>query len=386
MIPLRNLRRFLRKAIEQPGYAVRVGFKRLLTYLYHTLSDGKAPLPEAITIFLTHKCNLRCKMCGQWGENGVTRSSGGAELRQEMDLEALKRFIDDVHAFKPNITLFGGEPFFHRNIIPLIEYIKSRDMHCLAITNGSLLKPHAESLVRLGLDELNLSLDGDAGTHNAIRGMEGLFERIVEGIDEVNRHKKALCARKPLINLQCTINSNNYTKIEEMLSVAERLQANSLTFHHLIFLDDATYAEQEEFMAVALPGTSSNNWKGFVFQSGIDPELLKQKIRLIKAMPKKVFVNFYPNFSNNEIVDYYRNPRYLPKSYEPRCLSPWMSAYVFPDGEVRPCLNIGYRFGNVTTEHFKDLWNSEAARRYRSLLKQRNIFPACIRCTELFRY
>lgn len=139
-------------------------------------------------------------------------------------------------------------------------------------------------------------------------------------------------------------------------------------------------------MAVALPGTSSNNWKGFVFQSGIDPELLIQKIRLIKAMPKKVFVNFYPNFSNNEIVDYYRNPRYLPKSYEPRCLSPWMSAYVFPDGEVRPCLNIGYRFGNVTTEHFKDLWNSEAARRYRSLLKQRNIFPACIRCTELFRY
>jgi MoaA/NifB/PqqE/SkfB family radical SAM enzyme len=385
MIPLRNLRRFIRKAFEQPGYAVRVGRKRLLTYLYHWLSNGRAPLPEAITIFLTHKCNLRCKMCGQWGENGVTRATAGT-IGAELTITELKHFIDDVSSFKPNITLFGGEPFFHRDVIQLIEHVKARGMHCLAITNGSLLKPHAETLVRLGLDELNLSLDGDSATHNDIRGMDGLFERIADGIEEVNRCKAIYKVRKPLINLQCTINRDNYTKLEEMLSVAVRLKANSLTYHHLIFLDEQTCAKNQEFLSEHLAGTSSDNWKGFVFPSNMDPALILQKLHEIHDMKKDIFVNSYPNFSDVETLDYYRNPRYLPKNYRPRCLSPWMSAYVFPDGEVRPCLNISYSYGNVKTRGFKELWNGTEAVRYRSLLRKQHLFPACIRCTELFRY
>ncbi len=28
-------------------------------------------------------------------------------------------------------------------------------------------------------------------------------------------------------------------------------------------------------------------------------------------------------------------------------ISPWLVAYVFPDGEVRPCLNCNYSYGNI---------------------------------------
>ena len=376
----------MRKALEQPSYAVRVAMKRLFTSMAYRCAGGRAPLPEAITVFLTHRCNLRCKMCGQWGEHGVTRAGGAPQNGGELTIADLKRFIAEAGAFNPSITLFGGEPFFHRDIIPLIETIKAQGLHCLVITNGSLLKPHAASLVRLGLDELNLSLDGNRDTHNEIRGMQGLFERIVEGIEEINHQKKLQGRTKPLINLQCTISKDNYARLEEMLAVAERLHANSLTFHHLIFMDEATYCSQEETVGWLLPGTSSANWKGFVFESGIDPRLLLQKMDAIRQKATKIFVNFYPNFSDTEVIDYYENPRYLPKSYRPRCLSPWITAYVFPTGDVRPCLNLDYSFGNIKDAPFSALWNGEQAVRYRRILKERKLFPACIRCTELFRY
>ena len=69
-----------------------------------------------------------------------------------------------------------------------------------------------------------------------------------------------------------------------------------------------------------------------------------------------------------------------------RCLSPWIVAYVFPDGEVRPCLNFSYSFGNIRRERFSRIWNNAQAKLFRDTLKKNRIFPVCARCTELYRY
>lgn len=386
MIPLRNFRRFFRKTLEQPFYAVKVGIKRVIAYFYYDFFKGKAPMPESITIFLTHKCNLRCKMCGQWGDKGVTKTSGTDTLKQELLFDDLKKIIDHLETVKSNITLFGGEPFIYKNILPLIEYIKSKNLHCLVITNGSLLKPIAERIVLSGLDELNLSLDGNKKTHDEIRGVEGLFDRIYEGAAEINLYKEKHNLKKPLINLQCTISKDNFFKIEEMIDTAKSLKVNSLTFHHLIFLNDDIFNNHQQFMDNNLPGTNSANWKGFIFEHGIDIPALINKINSIKKIKTDFFVNFFPNLTEQEISEYYTKPDYLPKSYEPRCISPWVAAYIFPDGEVRPCLNLSYSFGNLMKNSLKTVWNSDKAVLYRKTLKKHKLFPACIRCTELFRY
>ncbi|OGS19542.1 MAG: hypothetical protein A2219_02340 [Elusimicrobia bacterium RIFOXYA2_FULL_50_26] len=386
MIPLRNIRRFFRKTMEQPAYAMRVAAKRLGALLSYHAGRGNAPLPEAITIFMTHRCNLRCKMCGQWGDHGVSRTGAKEELLKELSTEQLTAFIEDTASFMPNITLFGGEPLLHRGALDLIRTIKSKGMHCLVITNGSLIGRFAPELVEAGLDELNISLDGNEETHDAIRGMKGLFSTISGGISGINALKLERGIRKPLINLQCTINKDNYGNLEEMLNVAETCHANSITFHHLIFLAGETFETHKEYFNKHFPGTSSEDWKGFVFDHGLDIGLLRKKIAFIKSNAKNVFVNFYPNFTDTELNDYYGNPRYIPSGYAPRCQSPWIACYLFPDGEVRPCLNIAYSFGNVQKEPFKNIWNGPAATAYRRRLKKEGLFPACIRCTELYRY
>jgi radical SAM protein with 4Fe4S-binding SPASM domain len=292
--------------------------------------------------------------------------------------------VDDVAPFKPNMTLFGGEPLLHPACVALIRHIRSKGMHCLVITNAFLLEELAEQLVDSGLDELNVSLDGNRALHDEIRGMPGLFDKIMAGLKKLHDLKTRKGTVKPLVNLQCTITQYNYRHLEQMLDVAKEASADSLTFHNLIFINRQVLEKQKE--ADSLLSSSSGDWEGFAFEPRIDADLLHDKIREILSKKGSLKVDLYPNLSREELKIYYGHPETVPPGYGPRCLSPWIAAYVFPDGEVRPCLNSTYSFGSVKDGHFKHIWNSAAAVKFRQTLKANNMFPACARCTELYRY
>jgi MoaA/NifB/PqqE/SkfB family radical SAM enzyme len=384
MFPRKNLKRFFYKAIRQPVYASRVFFKRIQAAFYYLFGNGRSSYPEAVTLFLTHRCNLHCKMCGQWGEGGVTSKQGSKYINAEFTPNELKAVVDDMASFKPNITLFGGEPLLHCDAIEIIKYIKQKGMHCLVITNGFLLEGLAEKIVDSGLDELNVSLDGRARLHDQIRGFPGLFDKIMVGLKRVQYFKSQKKKHRPLINLQCTVTKYNCEYLEQLLEVAEEAKADSLTFHHLIFVDRESIERQKAYDI--LLGCSSSDWEGFAFEPGIDPEALYTKIQEIISVRRRFNVDFYPNLSRKAMIEYYQDHRYMPSEYHCRCLSPWIAAYIFPDGEVRPCLNASYSFGNIKNMGFSEIWNNEKAVNFRKILKENKTFPLCARCTELYRY
>ena len=384
LLPLKNIKRFAQKLFKQPGYAFMVTAKRLRGLMFYYFANGFAPPPEALTLFLTHRCNLRCKMCGQWGESGATKLLGGEEVNRELNIDVYKKLIAGFGGFKPSITLFGGEPLLYKNALELIAYIKAKGIHCLMITNGSLVFEAASTLVESGIDELNVSIDGNREMHDAIRGIPGIFEKIIAGLKKLAEIKKERKAKKPFINIQCTISKYNYKNLEEMLQVAAEAGANSLTFHNLIFAP-CELLEQQKSIDNEL-NTSSGAWKGFNFDPEIDPEVLYEKIESILKKHYPFDVDFFPNLSRHGLIEYYRNPQYLPREYPARCLSPWLTAYIFPNGEVRPCLNSTFSFGNVEQTTFYKIWNSFEARKFRKLLRKNKAFPLCARCTELYRY
>lgn len=384
MIPLRNLKRFFNKAMKQPGYAIRVAWRRCMADLAYWFGDGRASYPESLTIFLTHRCNLRCKMCGQWGEGGVTKHESPDLIRDEMNFTELIALINQVSAFRPNITLFGGEPFLYNGCIELIREIKARGMHCLVITNGFMVEELADSIIDSGLNELNVSLDGPRDLHDEIRGCPGLFDKIMAGLKKIARIRSAENLRKPLVNLQCTITKYNYLRLYDMIAVAEKAGADSLTFHNLIFLPEETLKEQAPYDKML--GASSAAWKGFVSAPEIDPEKLWQVMEKIKFYKGPLNIDLYPNFKREELIDYYGSPAYTPSKGSAACLSPWITAYIFPNGDMRPCLNSTYSYGNVRSQSFKGAWNGQAAIKFRRELKKAGSFPVCARCTELYRY
>jgi len=363
---------------------MRVLVKRLQADFYYLIGNGRSSPPESVTLFLTHHCNLQCRMCGQWGREGATKKQGAKYINTELSLDNLKSIIDSLSSFRPNITLFGGEPLLYNGCVDLIRYIKLKGMHCLMITNGSMLEGLAKDIVESGLDELNVSLDGGAELHDRVRGMPGLFDRIIAGLKKTQSFKSAMKKKKPLINLQCTITKYNSGSLEQMVDVARDIGADSLTFHNLIFLSPEILERQKEYDAFL--GCDSIDWEGFKFEPGIEPQALYEKMKKIFSHKYRFSIDLYPDFSRKDLIDYYNNPESPIPGCSGRCLSPWVAAYIFPDGEVRPCLNSSFSYGNAVKSKFTELWNNEKAVKFRLFLKEKRLFPVCGRCTELYRY
>lgn len=387
MIPRRNLTRALKKALGQPRYAIKAFEQRAKSFLNYHLKDGFSSYPETISLFLTYQCNLRCTMCGQWGIEGSSRKLAPEAMKAELPLDELKSIIDDVKFYGPNITLFGGEPLLYKEWAAIVRYIKEAGLRCNIITNGMLLEKHAEEIVSLGVNEIIFSLDGPREIHDKIRGSAGIFDKARRGLKAINTWKGKKRCLAPLINISSTIFETNYRQMDKIVDAAEDLLARSITFHHLIFLSHQTYERHNDLFR-SLFNVTCQDWRGFVRKTlpDIEVEHLIDTIRRIKKRVSPTNIYFYPNLTDEEIRQYYTDFNFKPSSYKHRCISPWMVAYIFPDGTVRPCQSLNYVAGNVREDSFQHIWNNQNYLKFRRATKKNKLYPVCYRCTELYRF
>lgn len=388
MLAYRNIGRTLKKAAKQPRYAYQAFQARFKSYRSYRTGDGYSAPPETISLFLTYRCNLRCHMCGQWGDAGAFKEMTGQELKASLSIEEYKALIDDVAPFRPTFTLFGGEPTLYKDWIEIVRYIKSRGMRVNMVTNGMLLSKYADEVVEAKMDELILSVDGDEEVHDASRGLKGTFIKMMEGMDAIREAKKKYNTDRPFITANTTINDVNYTDLPNVLRGAEKLGAEVCTFHHLLFLTQNVCNLHNQIYEQKF-GKPCQDWFGFVQDSmpDVDTNVLVKEMEKLKKSDSPVSVAFYPNLTAGEVHDWYRDEQFVPGGYKGRCLSLWIAAYVFPNGDVREYHSMDYSLGNVRDDKFTDIWNNEGFREYRRTVKEMGRFPVCARgCTELYRY
>src|SRR5512135_1331920 len=65
---------------------MRRGRRAVETHLARRPGAG-VPMPTFVQLRLTNLCNLRCKMCGQWGDTGIYRSLSSAPATTEGESE-----------------------------------------------------------------------------------------------------------------------------------------------------------------------------------------------------------------------------------------------------------------------------------------------------------
>lgn len=384
---MRNLKRDIRKFIREPGYALGVLGKRLSSkFSYHFL-NGSSSYPETISLFLTFNCNLRCNMCGYWGACGATKLKSPDFLSAELSLDELKKVIDEVSNFRPNITLFGGEPLLYKDWASLVRYAKEKNLRCNVVTNATFLEGKGKQAIESGIDEIIFSLEGPRDIHDKITNVKGSFDKAIAGLKEINEYKKAQGLKKPYINIASTISQDNFSFLEEIVEIGLSINADSITFHHLCFINADTLKRHNEIFKEYF-GIESGDWSGFIRNKlpNIDVNYLIAIIKRLQNMKTPLDVSFYPNFTDRETRSYYTDFEFKPSSYRRSCLSPWMSAYIFPDGSVRPCEEIDFSCGNIKENSFSQIWNSEIYRNFRKVIRKIKLFPVCSKCTELYRF
>ena len=122
---------------------------------------------------ITGRCNLRCKHC--------YRTEGDVEpLSTEAVMDIIDRFADLVGRYnalhgirkRGHINITGGEPFFRKDILQILEKLGSlKDTLSYGVlTNGSLLdETQIRALKETGASFVQMSIDGDRETHDALR-------------------------------------------------------------------------------------------------------------------------------------------------------------------------------------------------------------------------
>ena len=389
MIPRKNLLRTLKKSATQPLYAAQNLIHRTRSALsYHLYQNGKSHYPETVSLFLTYRCNLRCRMCGQWGDGGAFNDYSRDTLMQQLSLDEIRSVIADIRHFKPNITLFGGEPFLHPDWFEIIKSVKSAGLRCNIVTNGTFIRKYAEQIIESQLDEIIFSLDGPAEIHDAIRRVNGTFDLSISGFQRLNQLKEKYSRKHPLININSTLWEENHRYIRDIITIAENIHADGLTFHHLLFLAKPTVNQFLDTFSNRFHQRPTD-WIGFARDTlpEIDVEYLIAEIKAAKARRSKTDISVYPNLSDAEIRQWYSQFEFEASSYRNRCMSLWMTAYIFPDGTVRPYHTMNFITGNIRENRFTEIWNNPIYRDYRQYIRTHKKFPVCSKgCTEFFRY
>jgi MoaA/NifB/PqqE/SkfB family radical SAM enzyme len=280
--------------------------KLLLRYLWYNKIKKKV-IPQVMTVGVTYSCQCRCVHC----------SSGVPELKQrlkekEITTWQIKDLIDQAILIGiPRITFFGGEPLLRKDIFELIRYANFKGMITRINTNGlALSKTVVVKLKDAGLTHCDVSIDdANSKVHDKLRGVPGLFEKVIKGI-------RLLKKQKMLCQIVTYAGKRNVTAgLERIIELGRKLRVTSVS----IVFPMATGCWFESF-----------------------DELLNKEER------KKVMDLADSNFVHIEIP-----------TLKDRCnVVKQASLYVSPEGNVTPCPFIPWSFGNIKNHKLHNLIKS----------------------------
>ncbi len=143
-----------------------------------TLGMRDLTLPAICDVSVTNVCNAACDFCG------FARDKTLAGAARYLDAEAFSRALPILYRRGIRyLTLQGGEPLVHPEVVRLVSMTTKTGISCAVITNGWFLPRHIDALAAAGLSRLIVSIDSaDLAEHDRNRGLSGLQHRLSKGI------------------------------------------------------------------------------------------------------------------------------------------------------------------------------------------------------------
>ncbi|HRO71060.1 MAG TPA: radical SAM protein [Chitinophagaceae bacterium] len=316
-------------------------FKRYKSLHTHVIST----LP--IAILMPHSaCNCRCVMCDIWKGNKNLK-----QLTQDDIRELLKTF---ERLNTQMVLMSGGEALLNPNFFRLCEILKEKNLRISLLSTGLTLKKHAKSLIRW-VDDIIVSLDGDATTHDAIRNIPGAYDSLKEGVQYLKNIRPGF-----RITSRTVIHKQNFRKWPDIIESAKDIGIDQVSFLPADVSSQAFNRQtvwNEERRDQILPAEEElgelENITEHIIQKYI-PKFEDPYFAETPAKLRKIYA-YYAAF-------YGLNPFPFKK-----CNAPWVSAVVEADGNVRPCFFHDV-FGNIHQQSLHRIINSAEAIKFRKTL------------------
>ena len=134
-------------------------------------------IPLYVHYGLTHRCNLRCRMCSIYQDEKEGEELSIIQIDKAFD------FLKSLGIIY--VSIGGGEPFLRKDLPLIISILRKKGFFVRLLTNGTLTN---EDLVREvilnGLREVSISLDTlDPQKQDYICNCNGSWEKIIKSIE-----------------------------------------------------------------------------------------------------------------------------------------------------------------------------------------------------------
>ena len=334
------------------------------------------PFPRWLSLTITNSCNLRCKMCGQWGVEGYMKTDEYEEV--ELPVDVWLKMVDNIPAGQyPLILVRGGEPFRFPGVIELLTALRKRELYVTIDTNGTLLEKFADEIVRSGVNNLTISVDGPKEIHDYVRGVKGTFKKIAAGVQAIYRAREEQ-NKEITVGLNCTISGDNYRSLGDLPDAARQLEIPSLSTVPYYYYNKAVGQEHESFMQEKLD-CQAHSWRGFYREnSGVEVDELLRQLKKMDQLLGDISRSQYMPMTEADTITWFSDCTTEVGDF--RCLMPWKLLDIQPNGDVNFCIDIpDYVVGNITEQPLNEIWHSNRADRFRTLL-QKELLPVCARC------
>lgn len=177
--------------------------------------------PSYLILFITSRCNSRCRMCFNWQKMDDFRN------RPELTLEE----IDKISRGLKNLgylTISGGEPTLRDDLPDIIRiFAKRNKVQFVTLPTNSLLPERISGLADRMLAEnpkvsfrIVLPLDGIGSLHDNIRGAEGNFVKFLETYHQLDKLRTKY--NNFDIDVATVLSSFNRKRIKEIIDFVEK--------------------------------------------------------------------------------------------------------------------------------------------------------------------
>ncbi len=302
---------------------------------FSSIFSKMKPYPLIVYLEVTRKCNLNCIACNV--KNNYPKG------RKDMSLQEIKTLIDD---FAKNgvvlINISGGEPFLRDDIFDIIKMIKLSGMSVHISSNGILItKEVAKKIIESKVDSINISIDSPIEeVHNKIRGG---FTKAIEGIN--NLSGLDIC-----LTIQTVVRNENLDDFDMIVDLAKELRIDGVRLLPI-------------HMNLVGGGHKKKEYISRICRKDI-PVLIKT----MERFKKKIKLNYMHTNSEdylNGIIRFFNDiPRF-------RCFSLSILCEINTWGDIFPCYaGKLHSIGNLRTNNFNTIWNSNLANRTREEVKK----------------
>jgi len=346
-------------------------------------------LPEDIGLQLTNRCNLRCKHCFEWNNEGFHWDMNDAERNMELDLGTVEKVMTQTQKVKSNLFLWGGEPLYYKKWDRVADLIEKDPRWTVLCTNGILIEEKMDSILKISSSLAILtSIEGFENENDAIRG-KGSFSKVMQGIDLIlNLQRKGIFKGKQSVH--CTINDGMVGKLYDFLEYFEQKGLDTVYLCFPWYIPADTSCEMDEYFNENFSWLKNDldngrrSWHSYKFR--LNPDNTN---RLIDEMEKinrrrwSIRVRYQPALELGEVRDYILGKE-LAAQGRKRCLAVSNRMDVLSSGKVSACkLFQEFCVGDLGKQDVREVWDGESFNKIREVLGK-GLMPVCSKCILLY--